>query len=66
MLFQPFKFPNGITTKNRFFKSAMEEQLAHNSGVSDKLVKLYDTWAKGGAGVLVTGKVGDKNELSFN
>lgn len=57
MLFDAFHFNNGVTAKNRFFKSAMEEQLAEQNGVSRKLVKLYDTWAKGGAGVLVTGNV---------
>lgn len=57
MLFQPFTFANGVTTKNRFFKSAMEEQLATNNDVSRKIVKLYDTWAKGGTGILVTGNV---------
>lgn len=57
MLFKPFTFPNGTTTKNRFFKSAMEEHLAHDSKPTDTLVRLYDTWAKGGAGVLVTGNV---------
>ncbi|STZ09060.1 NADH:flavin oxidoreductase / NADH oxidase family [Moraxella caprae] len=57
MLFQPFTFPNGTTAKNRFFKSAMEEQLAHDSKPTDTLVRLYDTWAMGGASVLVTGNV---------
>lgn len=57
MLFESFTFKKGVTAKNRFFKSAMEEQLAEQNGVSRKLVKLYDTWAKGGAGVLVTGNV---------
>ena len=57
MLFTPFTFPNGKTAKNRIFKSAMEEQLAQNDQPSEKLVHLYDTWAKGGAGVLVTGNV---------
>ena len=57
MLFTPFAFQNGKTAKNRIFKSAMEEQLAQNDQPSEKLVRLYDTWAKGGAGVLVTGNV---------
>lgn len=57
MLFTPFTFPNGKTAKNRIFKSAMEEQLAQNDQPSEKLVRLYGTWAKGGAGVLVTGNV---------
>lgn len=57
MLFQPFTFANGKTAKNRFFKSAMEEQLAKQNQPTLPLVQLYDTWAKGGAGVLVTGNV---------
>ncbi len=57
MLFQSFTFPNGKTAKNRFFKSAMEEQLAKHNQPTQTLVRLYDTWAKGGTGVLVTGNV---------
>ncbi len=57
MLFTPFTFQNGKTAKNRIFKSAMEEQLAQNDQPSEKLVRLYGTWAQGGAGVLVTGNV---------
>ena len=57
MLFTPFTFQNGKSTKNRIFKSAMEEQLAQNDQPSEKLIRLYDTWAKGGVGVLVTGNV---------
>ncbi|WP_283397305.1 hypothetical protein [Wielerella bovis] len=57
MLFKPFTFPNGTTAKNRFFKSAMEEQLAIDNQPTQALVNLYCTWAKGGAGVLVTGNV---------
>ena len=57
MLFQPFTFPNGKTAKNRLFKSAMEEQLAERNQPTEHLVRLYDVWAQGGAGVLVTGNV---------
>ena len=57
MLFTPFTFQNGKTAKNCIFKSAMEEQLAQNDQPSEKLVRLYGTWAQGGAGVLVTGNV---------
>lgn len=57
MLFQPFTFANGKTAKNRFFKSAMEEQLAKQNQPTLPLVQLYGTWAKGGAGILVTGNV---------
>ncbi len=57
MLFQPFTFANGKTAKNRFFKSAMEEQLAKHNQPTNELVRLYDTWAKGGIGISVTGNV---------
>lgn len=57
MLFQSFTFAHGKTAKNRFFKSAMEEQLAKRNQPTEQLVRLYDTWAKGGAGILVTGNV---------
>ena len=57
MLFQPFTFKNGQTAKNRFFKSAMEEQLAKHNQPTQTLVHLYDTWAKGGISISVTGNV---------
>lgn len=57
MLFQPLTFTNGKTAKNRFFKSAMEEQLAKHNQPTQTLVHLYDTWAKGGIGISVTGNV---------
>jgi 2,4-dienoyl-CoA reductase-like NADH-dependent reductase (Old Yellow Enzyme family) len=47
-----------VSVKNRFFKSAMSEQLGdkyHNP--SDKLANLYKVWAQGGTGLLVTGNV---------
>ncbi|WP_373746257.1 NADH:flavin oxidoreductase/NADH oxidase family protein [Neisseria dentiae] len=68
MLFQSFTFKNGQTAKNRFFKSAMEEQLAKHNRPTEQLVRLYDTWAKGGAGVLVTGNVmvADNGKGSIN
>ena len=57
MLFQSFTFTNGKIAKNRFFKSAMEEQLAKHNQPTQTLVRLYDTWAKGGIGISVTGNV---------
>ncbi|ATD64179.1 NADH:flavin oxidoreductase/NADH oxidase family protein [Neisseria weixii] len=68
MLFQHFTFKNGKTAKNRFFKSAMEEQLAKHNQPTAQLVRLYDKWAKGGAGVLVTGNVmvADNGKGSIN
>jgi len=54
----PITLKNGRQIKNRLFKSAMSEQLAckqHNPTIG--LIKLYDTWAKGGIGLAVTGNL---------
>jgi 2,4-dienoyl-CoA reductase-like NADH-dependent reductase (Old Yellow Enzyme family) len=48
----------GTSIKNRLFKSAMSEQLGdkdHNP--TNKLARLYRTWARGGIGLSVTGNV---------
>jgi len=58
ILGQEFQLKNGIIIKNRFLKSAMSEVMgdpSHNP--SELLPRLYDTWAQGGAGILVTGNV---------
>ena len=50
--------PCGVSIKNRFFKSAMNESLASvKNEPSSLLTNLYRRWADGGAGVLVTGNV---------
>ncbi|WP_144206861.1 NADH:flavin oxidoreductase/NADH oxidase family protein [Shewanella donghaensis] len=57
-LSDPFSLSNGQIIKNRLFKSAMSEQLGdkqHNP--TRGLVRLYDSWAKGGIGLSVTGNV---------
>ncbi|MDZ5782642.1 NADH:flavin oxidoreductase/NADH oxidase family protein [Marinococcus luteus] len=55
----PFTLHNkNVTFKNRFVKSAMSEGLAssvHLPGAD--IFRLYYTWAKGGAGLLITGNV---------
>ena len=52
------KLKNGITIKNRLFKSAMSEQLGDNTHApTEKLVRLYHTWAGGGVGLSITGNV---------
>jgi 2,4-dienoyl-CoA reductase-like NADH-dependent reductase (Old Yellow Enzyme family) len=53
-----FELGRGARIKNRFFKSALSEQL----GDSDHrprpdLITLYRRWAEGGAGLLMTGNV---------
>lgn len=57
-LFEELILPNGIKIPNRIAKAAMEENLAdfeHNP--SDELFKLYDIWAKGEIGLIITGNV---------
>jgi 2,4-dienoyl-CoA reductase-like NADH-dependent reductase (Old Yellow Enzyme family) len=56
--FQPLQLPNGTTVFNRIAKAAMEENLADASqGPSAELLRLYQAWAEGGAGLLLTGNV---------
>ena len=50
--------PNGKIVKNRFFKSAMSETMAdRDNRPNSSHVRLYQEWAKGGAGIVVTGNV---------
>jgi 2,4-dienoyl-CoA reductase-like NADH-dependent reductase (Old Yellow Enzyme family) len=52
------------TLKNRIVKSAMTEGLSVNGDINDRLITLYRTWAKGGAGLLISGNVMvDRNHL---
>jgi len=54
----PLKVTKTCQSKNRLFKSAMSEQLAdENRDPDEKLIRLYETWAKGGTGIIVTGNV---------
>jgi 2,4-dienoyl-CoA reductase-like NADH-dependent reductase (Old Yellow Enzyme family) len=54
----PFTFPNGATVKNRIVKASMSEQLADRTGApTEALERLYRRWARGGAGLLITGNV---------
>lgn len=55
---QSLTLPCGLTLPNRIAKSAMSEQLGdrHGSPTMD-LEQLYAAWARGGAGLLVTGNV---------
>ena len=50
--------PNGITLPNRIAKAAMEENMAIEGHLPGKAIyKLYDAWANGGTGLLITGNV---------
>lgn len=56
--FTPLLLPNGSTLANRIAKAAMEENLANpDQTPSDQLLRLYQAWAEGGAGLLLTGNV---------
>lgn len=55
----PFVLPCGVTLPNRIAKSATSEALAHRDTgrLDDQLVRLYERWGAGGAGLLITGNV---------
>lgn len=56
--FQPLQLPNGSHIPNRIAKAAMEENMADAAqGPSAALLRLYQAWAEGGAGLLLTGNV---------
>jgi len=55
LVFEP-KEIGGIRIKNRFVRSATFEGMASEDGsVTDELVELYKTLARGGVGLIITG-----------
>ncbi len=53
-----FALPGGFEFNNRIAKSAMTEGLAARDGLPNQgHVRLYQRWAQGGAGLLITGNV---------
>ena len=57
-LFDPLVLPNGSTLPNRIAKAAMEENMADaDHAPSEHLMRLYQAWAEGGAGLLISGNV---------
>ncbi len=57
-LFAPLTLRSGLVLRNRIGKAAMEEGLAgHAQLPDDRLVRLYQRWGAGGAGLLITGNV---------
>lgn len=55
---RPFILPCGTIIKNRIAKAPMTEGLADSRNcATERHVRLYRTWAEGGAGLLVTGNV---------
>lgn len=58
MLFTPLTLPNGAVVPNRLAKAAMEETLADTGQVpGPRIIRLYQRWAEGGTGLLITGNV---------
>ncbi|MDB5981773.1 MAG: oxidoreductase [Pseudomonas sp.] len=56
--FQSLQLPNGVIIPNRIAKAAMEENMADvNQNPSPHLLQLYQAWAEGEAGLLLTGNV---------
>lgn len=57
-VYDTFTLPSGAVLKNRLVKAAMEENLANAEQLPDQaLFNLYDAWAKGGVGLIITGNV---------
>ncbi|KIK94609.1 hypothetical protein PAXRUDRAFT_38528, partial [Paxillus rubicundulus Ve08.2h10] len=68
---QPVTFHfSGKTAKNKFMKSAMSERLATFSSSdpmergqpTEELLRLYETWAMGNIGIIVTGNIQIKKD----
>ncbi|GAC14668.1 NADH:flavin oxidoreductase/NADH oxidase family protein [Aliiglaciecola lipolytica] len=57
-VFETFTLPSGVKLKNRLVKAAMEENLANTEQLPDEnLFNLYEAWALGGVGLIITGNV---------
>lgn len=57
-VFDAFTLPSGHILKNRLVKAAMEENMAAPGQLpGDDLFNLYDQWAAGETGLLITGNV---------
>jgi 2,4-dienoyl-CoA reductase-like NADH-dependent reductase (Old Yellow Enzyme family) len=57
-LAKSLRLPCGATLPNRLAKSAMSEQLSDRTNApTEDLARLYERWAKGGAGLIITGNV---------
>jgi 2,4-dienoyl-CoA reductase (NADPH2) len=57
-LFSPLTLPNGSVIPNRIAKAAMEENMATSDfAPSDELIRIYEQWAEGEVGLIITGNV---------
>jgi len=56
--FQSLTLPNGTVLINRIAKAAMEENMADgDQAPSGELMRLYQAWAEGGTGLILSGNV---------
>jgi 2,4-dienoyl-CoA reductase-like NADH-dependent reductase (Old Yellow Enzyme family) len=57
-VFSPFTLPCGAQLPNRLAKAAMEENMSDEGQVpGPAILRLYQRWAEGGTGLLITGNV---------
>jgi len=57
-LFAPLTLPNKAVVPNRIAKAAMEENMAEAGQLpGESLRRLYESWAEGGVGLILTGNV---------
>ncbi|KAL6880750.1 FMN-linked oxidoreductase [Trichoderma novae-zelandiae] len=71
---EPITLPCGLTLPNRLVKAAMAENWADEDYLpSERIFKLYETWAEGGWGAVLTGNVevdvrylGSPHDMSLN
>jgi 2,4-dienoyl-CoA reductase-like NADH-dependent reductase (Old Yellow Enzyme family) len=57
-MFEKLTLPNGSVIANRIAKAAMEENMADaDQAPSEPLMRLYQSWADGEAGLILTGNV---------
>ncbi|CCK75248.1 MAG: NADH:flavin oxidoreductase/NADH oxidase family protein [Oleispira antarctica] len=57
-VFSPFTLPCGAQLPNRLAKAAMEENMSDEGQVpGPNMLRLYQRWAEGGTGLLITGNV---------
>lgn len=57
-VFDRLVLPNGSTIPNRLAKAAMEENMAdREQAPSGQLMRLYQAWADGGIGLIISGNV---------
>ncbi|GAA5908252.1 hypothetical protein JCM6882_006783 [Rhodosporidiobolus microsporus] len=57
ILGQPVTLPCGLVLPNKLIKVAMEEMLGEGGRPSELLEALYETWAEGGWGMVLSGNV---------